>query len=333
MKYSMSNTYKKRKSNAFERLDKLFINPEKVGAKCSFGDFQTEITFQDANAILYGIPLEITTSFGRGTIYGPKAIRITSAKQIESFMLDENKEIYEKIKIYDIGDLKLVNSEAAMKYKRSSKNIFNRIESEMNEINSIIRNEKKIPIILGGEHTISYFSIKSIYRENPVIIHFDAHRDMKPIYDGKKICHTTPFYHLISNGYVKGSNIIQIGIRQTDREENNIAFDNDVHTFTGWDIGENIYKAKEEIKKLTNNRNIYITFDIDVYDICYVPCTGTPEPFGLNPFQIVELLKSISNTSKLIGIDIVEVAVKNNDYREGTLATQTLYRILTNTQQ
>ncbi|HEX5187460.1 MAG TPA: arginase family protein, partial [Nitrososphaeraceae archaeon] len=172
----MSNTYKKTKSNAFERLDKLFINPEKTGAKCSFGDFQTKITFQDANAILYGIPLEITTSFGRGTIYGPKAIRITSAKQIESFMLDENKEIYEKIKIYDMGDLKIVNSEAATKYKRSSKNTFNRIESEMNEINSLIRNEKKIPIILGGEHTISYFSIKSIYRENPVIIHFDAHR-------------------------------------------------------------------------------------------------------------------------------------------------------------
>ena len=78
---------------------------------------------------------------------------------------------------------------------------------------------------------------------------------------------------------------------------------------------------------MTNNRNIYISFDIDVYDICYVPCTGTPEPFGLNPFQIIEILKSINSTSKLIGIDIVEVAVKNNDYREGTLATQTLYKI------
>lgn len=329
----MSNKDRKRKLNSLEKLDKLFISPEKTNAKCSFGDFQTKITFQDANAILYGIPLDITTSFGKGTSYGPKAIRITSAKQIESFMLDENKEIYEKIKIYDIGDLVLVNSETEKKYKRTSKNWINRIESKINEINSIIRNEKKIPIILGGEHTISYFSIKAISKENPIIIHFDAHRDMKPIYNGKKICHTTPFYHLISNGYVKGSNIIQIGIRQTDREENNIAINNDVYTFTGWEINEDIYKVKDKIKKLTNNRNIYISFDIDVYDICYVPCTGTPEPYGLNPFQIVELLKSINNTSKLIGIDIVEVAVKNNDYREGTLATQTLYRILSNTQQ
>jgi agmatinase len=317
--------------NALEKLDKLFITPEKTNAKCSFGDFPTKITFQDSNAILYGIPLDITTSFGRGTFYGPEAIRITSAKQIESFVLDENKEIYEKIKIYDIGDLILVNSKIENKYKKISQNNFNRIALKIDKINSIIRKEKKIPIILGGEHTISYFSIKSISQENPLIIHFDAHRDMKPIYDRKKICHTTPFFHLINEHYIKGNDIIQIGIRQTDKEENDIANNNGVNTFTGWDINKNINHIKEEINKLTNNRNLYISFDIDVYDICYVPCTGTPEPFGLNPFQIIEILKSINNTAKLIGIDIVEVAVKNNDYREGTLATQTLYRIFSNT--
>ncbi|MGE5862849.1 MAG: arginase family protein [Nitrososphaerales archaeon] len=316
--------------NALEKLDKLFITPEKTNAKCSFGDFPIKITFKDSNAILYGIPLDITTSFGKGTFYGPEAIRLTSAKQIESFVLDENKEIYEKIKIYDIGDLMLVNSNIYNKYKKISENNFNRIALKIDKINSIIRKEKKIPIILGGEHTLSYFSIKSISQESPVIIHFDAHRDMKPIYDGKKICHTTPFFHLIKEGYIKGNDIIQIGIRQTDKEENDIAINNGVNTFTGWYINKNIHQVKEAINKLTYNRNIYISFDIDVYDICYVPCTGTPEPFGLNPFQILEILKSINNTAKLIGVDIVEVAVKNNDYREGTLATQTLYRIFSN---
>jgi agmatinase len=316
--------------NALEKLDKLFITPEKTNAKCSFGDFPIKITFKDSNAILYGIPLDITTSFGKGTFYGPEAIRLTSAKQIESFVLDENKEIYEKIKIYDIGDLMLVNSNIYNKYKKISENNFNRIALKIDKINSIIRKEKKIPIILGGEHTLSYFSIKSISQESPVIIHFDAHRDMKPIYDGKKICHTTPFFHLIKEGHIKGNDIIQIGIRQTDKEENDVAINNSVNTFTGWYINKNIHQVKEAINKLTYNRNIYISFDIDVYDICYVPCTGTPEPFGLNPFQILEILKSINNTAKLIGVDIVEVAVKNNDYREGTLATQTLYRIFSN---
>jgi agmatinase len=314
--------------NALETLEPFFVAPEKTNSKCSFGDFPTKLTFQDSDAILYGVPLDITTTFGKGTSYGPEAIRVTSAKQIESFLVDENQEIYEKIKIYDIGDLALVNSKLNDKYDKILEKL-KRI-SKINKINSLIRKEKKIPIILGGEHTLSYFSIKSIANENPIIIHFDAHRDMKPIYDGKKICHTTPFFHLINEGHIKGENIIQVGIRQSDKEENDIANNNYVNTFTAWDINKNLKRVTRKITELTNNRNIYITFDIDVYDICYVPCTGTPEPFGLNPFQIIEILKSISKSAILIGIDMVEVGVKNSDYREGTLATQTLYRIFSN---
>jgi agmatinase len=314
--------------NALETLEPFFVAPEKTNSKCSFGDFPTKLTFQDSDAILYGVPLDITTTFGKGTSYGPEAIRVTSAKQIESFLVDENQEIYEKIKIYDIGDLTLVNSKLNDKYEKILEKL-KRI-SKINKINSLIRKERKIPIILGGEHTLSYFSIKSIANENPIIIHFDAHRDMKPIYDGKKICHTTPFFHLINEGHIKGENIIQVGIRQSDKEENDIANNNYVNTFTAWDINKNLKRVTRKITELTNNRNIYITFDIDVYDICYVPCTGTPEPFGLNPFQIIEILKSISKSAILIGIDMVEVGVKNSDYREGTLATQTLYRIFSN---
>ncbi len=316
--------------NTLETLEQFFVVPEKTNSKCSFGDFPTKITFQDSDAILYGIPLDITTTFGKGTFYGPKAIRITSAKQIESFLLYENKEIFKKIRIYDIGDLTLVNSRVNDKHEIFLENNLKRI-SKINQINALIRQEKKVPILLGGEHTLSYFSIKSIANENPIIIHFDAHRDMKPIYEGKKMCHTTPFFHLIDEGHIKGNDIVQIGIRQSDKEENDIANNNGVYTFTGWDINKNLKGVTRKLRELTKNRKIYITFDIDVYDICYVPCTGTPEPFGLNPFQIIEILKSINkNNTILIGIDMVEVAIKNSDYREGTLATQTLYRILSN---
>ena len=89
-----------------------------------------------------------------------------------------------------------------------------------------------------------------------------------------------------------------------------------------------LIRVLKHIGEVTENRKIYISFDIDVYDIPYVPCTGTPEPFGLNPFQVVDILKNIHNSANLIGMDIVEVSVKNDDYREGTLAAQTIYRIL-----
>ncbi len=57
--------------------------------------------------------------------------------------------------------------------------------------------------------------------------------------------------------------------------------------------------------------------------------TGTPEPFGMNPFQVSEILNNIDDSSNLIGLDFVETGLKNNDFREGALATQTLLRILT----
>jgi arginase family enzyme len=173
----------------------------------------------------------------------------------------------------------------------------------------------KVPVLLGGEHTVSYFQIKELSNANPILIHFDAHRDMKPEYDGLRICHTTPFYHLMNEGYVSGENIIQIGIRQADSNENKIASTYGVTTF-------------EYLQKTTRNKNIYISFDIDVYDLPYVPCTGTPEPYGLDPFQVLRIIKSISQSSRLVGVDIVEVGIKNNDLREGVLATQTLFRIL-----
>ena len=59
-----------------------------------------------------------------------------------------------------------------------------------------------------------------------------------------------------------------------------------------------------------------------------MPCTGTPEPYGLSPFQILNLINSIDDSAVLTGVDFVETGFKNNDFREGALATQTLLRIL-----
>jgi agmatinase len=288
-------------------------------------DAPVSTSFYGADAILYGIPLDATTSFGNGTKFGPQTIRLTSAKQIESFILDHDTEIFDQIKIFDLGDFKLPKIR-----KDNINEIFEKLSLDISKINSHIRDLHKIPIVLGGEHTISYFTLRSTTKEDPVILHFDAHRDMKPVYDGMKLCHTTPFYHLIKKEFIKGSNLIQIGIRQADKEENEIAKMSGVTTFDAWQIHNNFREIKQKIKKITDNKNIYISFDIDVYDICYVPCTGTPEPFGLNPFQVVELINTISKNSKLVGLEIVEVAMRNGDYREGTLATQTMYRIFTN---
>jgi agmatinase len=295
----------------------LFTVPEKTKAGYSFADTPVRISFKQARVAVYGVPLDATTSFGRGTAMGPEAIRLTSARQIETFVLDEKADIYELSSIFDLGDVRMPKAKAsALAF----------LDKTIPAIVKELRKQNKIPVMLGGEHTLSYYQLKALAGEKPLVIHFDAHRDMKPEYEGMKMCHTTPFYHLLE--YIPGKDFVQIGIRQTDREENEIAEKSGVTTFDAWRVHDNIDLVADYLNKATAGRNIYISFDIDAYDLPYVPCTGTPEPFGLDPFQVLKLIKAIHPTAKLVGMDMVEVGLKNDDYREGALATQTLLRIL-----
>ena len=310
-------------------LERFFIPPESTSAGCSFGDIPIPITFDDSKICIIGIPVDITTTFGKTASFGPEAIRTASAKQIETLVYEIDSEIYEKALIYDMGDLNFVKPKEGNVFDIKDINRFwVDFDSIMSSVLGIMIDSKRMPVILGGEHTITYSVYKELSGSHPLLIHFDAHRDMKSSYQGMQMCHTTPFYHLIKKGYLRGTDLVQIGIRQGDREENKFATDNNVTTFDAWDCNSSLEKIVEWLKSHTYKRDIYISFDIDVFDISYLPCTGTPEPFGMDPFQILKLINSISDTARLVGLDFVETGLKNNDYREGTLATQTLLRIL-----
>ena len=297
----------------------LFTVPEKTKAGYGFADTPVKISFKESEVVFYGVPLDITTSFGKGTARGPEAMRMASARQIETFVLDEKADIYDCVGIFDLGDLKFPKS-------KSKKKVFDFLDKAIPQTVEALRSEGKIPVMMGGEHTIAYYQIKALAKENPIVIHFDAHRDMKVEYDGIKMCHTTPFYHLLE--HIPGENIIQIGIRQTDNEENETAIRSGVTTFDAFHIHDDIDAVLDHLRKATAGKKIYISFDIDAYDMQYVPCTGTPEPFGLDPFQVLRMVKAIPPSARLVGMDMVEVGLRNEDDREGALATQTLYRIL-----
>lgn len=288
-----------------------------------------KLSLTESNVIVYGVPLDLTTSFGKGTGEGPNSIRLTSAKQIETYLFEENTDLTDKVKLYDLGDLKMPQLDSNC----SLGSVISSIGSNITLIADHIKASRKVPILLGGEHTISYYQLKALADTKPLILHFDAHRDLKPEYGGMVMCHTTPFYHLINDGHIRSHDLVQIGIRQCDRQENQFALNKGVVTYDAWTIHDNIDKLLLYINEVTCNRVIYISFDIDVYDLSYVPCTGCPEPYGLDPFQVTKIIKSISSSAMLIGIDMVEVAARNNDYREGTLAVQTLYRMLVNLQK
>ncbi|MDQ4074495.1 MAG: arginase family protein [Thermoproteota archaeon] len=311
-------------------LEKFFIKPENTDAGINFCDIPTPISFLDSNVSIIGIPIDITTTFGKTASYGPQAIRLASSKQIETLVFEKNIEIFEKSMIFDFGDLALASRKNnVIKTKTEISGFWKEFDVEIAKITNALLDSGKKPLYLGGEHTITYSIFKAFSKYSPLLVHFDAHRDLKPIYDGMEMCHTTPFYHLINEGILNGSDLVQIGIRQADKEENTFASKSNVKTFSAWDCHYSFEKVKGWLREQSKNRNVYISFDIDVYDIPYVPCSGTPEPFGLDPFQVNEIINSFDSSSCLLGLDIVEAGLKNHDYREGALATQTLLRILT----
>lgn len=202
----------------------LFKSPDLTNSRYPFGDVDKKISFDDADVVLFGIPLDVTTSFGKGTRYGPEAIRKTSARQIETFVFEEKIDFRDKIKIFDLGDL-------IIPHYHDTQKIFSYLDRIVPGINRNLSLLNKKPLVLGGEHTVSYFCFKGLCYQKPLLIHFDAHRDLKPAFRGMKMCHATPFFRLIKEKCIKGHDIIQIGIRQADKEEDQVAHNERVVTF------------------------------------------------------------------------------------------------------
>src|SRR2546428_67364 len=113
----------------------------------------------------------------RNTSRGTEAMRMASARQIETFVLDEKVDIYDRVRIFDLGDLKLPRSKSIAKKLAY-------LDSAIPKVVSSLRKDGKMPVMLGGEHTLSYYQLKALAGEEPVVIHFDSHRDIKLQYQG-----------------------------------------------------------------------------------------------------------------------------------------------------
>ncbi len=323
---------------SLDKIKSFLTPPGKTAAGIPFGNPPHAPTFDQATVVMYGVPFDDTATFGKGTSKGPEGLRHVSGRQIETFLVDEGLDVYEKLPVFDLGDLKirqrLTDEERVQIQDHDSDRpkLFRKLDSIMTQfdpmktLTQFLRSQGKIPVMLGGEHTLTYWPLTALADEKPVVLHFDAHRDAKPEFRGMKMNHTTPMYHYIAEQKC-GTDFVQIGIRQTDVEENQFAIRSGVTTFYPRDVRKDLDRVCTWVRSKTKGRAVYVTFDIDALDIAYTPCTGTPEPFGLTPEEAVEIFKSVHPTARLIGADMMEVAVKNNDYREATTAAQLLLRL------
>jgi len=244
--------------------------------------------YEDASVIIVGAPMDFTTSFRPGARFGPQKIRETS------FGLEEYSPYLDRdlsdASFYDAGDLELIFGDV----QRS----LDIIENAAAEIFS----DGKKPLFLGGEHTISFPVIRQAhkkYKDDLALLHFDAHADLRVDYLGQINSHASVIRRC--GEFLGWRNIFQFGIRSGTKDE----FEwGKAHTnFYPFEIVPSLVEALPKIDK----RPIYITIDIDVLDPAYACGTGTPEPGGCSPGELIKALGILRNLN-VIGMDVVEVS-------------------------
>lgn len=255
-----------------------FLEAEWKPAKCA------EALFHIVSA-----PYEKTVSYGEGTRKGPAAI-IKASQRLEAFdciSIPGEAGIYTH-KPLDCGG--------------GHRKALARISAKVREIIS----SNKIPVVLGGEHTVTLGSIIALNEELGKefgVIQFDAHTDLRDSYQGTKFSHGCVMRRIYSDFEIK---ILQIGIRSLSYEEHLFRIENKIPHI---DADRFTFSAKPEISFPSDfPENVFVTIDVDALDPSIMPATGTPEPGGLDWAQIMYCLDAICAKKRVIGFDVVELA-------------------------
>ena len=247
-------------------------------------------SFEESEAVLYGMPMDWTVSYRPGSRFGPARIREVSVG-LEEYSAYLDREL-EEVKYYDAGDIPLPFGNA----QRS----LDMIEDFVGQILAA----DKFPLGMGGEHLVTWPVIRAMYKKYPdlAIIHMDAHTDLRENYEGEPLSHSTPIRKAAE--LIGPQNVFSFGIRSGMKEEFQWAKE------VGMYIAkfEVLEPLKEILPKLAG-RPVYVTIDIDVLDPAHAPGTGTVDAGGITSRELLASIHEIAKSDiKVVGADLVEVA-------------------------
>ncbi|PLR67818.1 MULTISPECIES: agmatinase [Bacillaceae] len=247
-------------------------------------------TFEDSEAVLYGMPMDWTVSYRPGSRFGPARIREVSIG-LEEYSAYLDREL-EEVKYFDAGDIPLP---------------FGNPQRSLDIIEDFVEKvlaEEKFPLGMGGEHLVSWPVIKAMYKKYPdlAIIHMDAHTDLREEYEGEPLSHSTPIRKAAN--LIGPTNVYSFGIRSGMKEEFQWAKEAGMH-ISKFEVLEPL---KEVLPKLAG-RPVYVTIDIDVLDPAHAPGTGTVDAGGITSRELLASIHAIANSDiNVVGADLVEVA-------------------------
>ncbi len=256
---------------------------------------------------IVGAPLDDAVSSRPGARFGPRAIRMApSAWSSEyAWSIQLATEPNANLKVVDAGDAPIVPARLDRGLRVTHEKVFQ------------VASSGAIPIVLGGDHSITYPSAAAVSRyrwpRKVGIVHFDAHADTGPEQWGSLVGHGTPMRRLIEEGWIDGPNFVQVGLRGYWPEKETFDWMNEQglrwHTMVEMeDRGSEAVIADAIAGALDGPDCIYLSVDIDVVDPGMAPGTGTPEAGGMLSRELLRAVRQIVGAVDLVGMDVVEVS-------------------------
>ncbi|MDR1712058.1 MAG: agmatinase [Propionibacteriaceae bacterium] len=265
-----------------------------------------------------GVPWDATATGRSGTNHGPMYIRqcdyVGNSRNAMPH-LDVRVDAFTDLNMCDFGDSPIRVG-----------NTYETFEQIRKFVGAIVET-KAIPIIIGGDHSITWpcaTAVADYYGYGKVgIVHFDAHADTGDDMPGSLASHGTPMRKLIESGAVPGKNFVQVGLRGYWPDQPVIDWmkENQMRTHFMAEINHRGFdKVLEQAvdEALDQADHLYISLDIDVVDPAYAPGTGTPEPGGITSVNILTAIRRLAAEVGIVAMDLVEVSPPYDDKGEIT---------------
>jgi agmatinase len=252
----------------------------------------------DVDVAVVGVPFDTGATYRVGTRFGPAAIREASAL-LRLYNPALRVSVYDHISAIDYGDLPVVPGFIEQSY-----------HSIVSGLSSIVR-AGVIPILLGGDHSISLAHLRATAATHgPVaLVHFDSHSDLWNEYWGQRYTHGTPFRRAIEEGLIDVGRSSQIGMRGSlyDAEDAQVGKSFGFQVYTMDDVRSlGFPTVLQAAKERVGTGPAFLSFDVDFIDPAFAPGTGTPEVGGPSSAEAIQCVRAMAGVH-FVGFDVVEV--------------------------
>ena len=266
--------------------------------------------FENAKAVILPVPFEAGTNWIKGTDKGPEALIEASA----SMHLYDIQADFELIKIG-------LHTAEAVKEGKSHEKMVKEVETRTMQL----LKKKKLPVIIGGEHSVGIGSIKACaeyYKEKDFcVLQLGAHANQRLTFNGSSYHHSC-----VMARAAELAPVLQVGIRSMSTEEADRIIPERVF-YAHNILDSNKTWMYDFLNKL--DKNVYISVDLDIFEPSVMAAVPNPEPGGLGWYQVIDILKTVSEKSNIVGFDVTGLCPIKYNKAPNLLAARLVAQLLT----